>query len=69
MNLQEQLLDLDVTVNRISRGIDAVALMSEGLDQDLDPRIDGFHAICEYLFDTGQTLREQLDLCLALARR
>ena len=69
MNLQEQLLDLDVTVNRIARGIDAGALMSEGLDQDLDPRIDGFSAICEYLSDTGQTLREQLDLCLEAARR
>ena len=69
MNLQQQLLDLDVTVNRISRGISAVSLMSTGLDQDLDPRLDGFNAICEYLFDTDQMLRRQLNLCLDTVRQ
>lgn len=69
MTLQEQLLDLDVTVNQIFRGIHAVNLMSMGLDQTLDPNLDGLDAICDYLSDTGQTLRDQLDACLAAARQ
>ena len=69
MNIQEQLLDLDVTVNQISSGIHAVSLMTSGLDQGLDPCLDGFYAICDYLSDTGQTLRQQLDACLSAARQ
>ena len=64
MSLQEKLLDLDVTVNQISKGINAVALMSAGLDPELDPCLDGFDAICDYLGSTSRTLREQLDACL-----
>ena len=40
MTLQEQLLDLDVTVNRMSSGIHALILMSMGLDQALDLCLD-----------------------------
>lgn len=64
MNLQQQLLDLDVTVNQISSGINAVYLMSMGLDRTLDPCTDGFDAVCGYLTDASRTLREQLDACL-----
>ena len=64
MSLQKQLLDLDETVNQISRGINAVNLMSMGLDRRLDPCMDGFDAICDYLEDASQTLRNQLDACL-----
>lgn len=64
MNLQELLLDLDMSVNKISRGINAVTLMSAGLDREMDPCVDGFDAICDYLFDISQTLRTQLDACL-----
>jgi len=64
MNLQQQLLDLDETVNRISSGIHAVSLMSMGLDRTLDPCTDGFDAVCGYLTDASRTLREQLDACL-----
>lgn len=49
MSLREQLLDLDVTVNQISSGINAVYLMSMGLDRTLDPCTDGFDAVCGYL--------------------
>ena len=69
MNLQQQLLDLDETVNRISCGIHAVSLMSMGLDQTLDPNLDGLDAICSYLSHTGQILRAQLDLCLDTVRQ
>ena len=69
MTLQERLLDLDVTVSQISREINAVAAMSRGLDRVDDPCADGFYAISDYLSDTSQTLRDQLDLCLDMARR
>ena len=55
---------MDVTVNQISRGIHAVNLISIGLDQTLDPNLDGLDAICDYLSEAGRTLREQLDACL-----
>ena len=69
MSLQEQLLDLDSTVNQISRGINAVTLMSTGLDRDLDPCIDGFDAICDYLTSASQTLQTQLNACLDTVRQ
>ncbi len=37
MSLQEQLLDLDATAVQISRGINAVALMSMALDRTRAP--------------------------------
>ena len=64
MDLRERLLDLDETVNRLSSGISAVTLMSMGLDQTLEPYVDGFDVVCRYLGDTSRTLREQLDACL-----
>lgn len=64
MSLQEQLLDLDETVDRISKGINAVVLMSTGLDKAADPYADGFYAVCDYLTDAGRVLRTQLDDCL-----
>ena len=69
MTLQEQLLDLDVTVNRISRGIHAVFLISRGLDQAVGPDVDGLDAICEYLSDSDKILRKQLDCCLDTVRQ
>ncbi len=57
MTLQEQLLDLDMTVNRLSKGIHAVTLMSMGLNETRDPNLDGLDVVCDYLSDTGRTLR------------
>ena len=56
---------MDVTVNQISKGIDAVTLMSMGLDQTLAPYADGFDVACDYLAGASRTLREQLDVCLS----
>ncbi len=64
MTLREQLLDMDVMVNQISKGINAVVLMSEGLDRVRDPYADGFGVVCEYLTDAGRDLRNQVDACL-----
>lgn len=69
MTVQEQLLDLDVTVSQISREINAVSAMSKGLDRVDDPYADGFYAISDYLSNTSRTLREQLNLCLEAVRQ
>ena len=57
MTLQEQLLDLDMTVNRLSKGIHAVTLMSMGLNETRDLNLDGLDVVCDYLSDTDRTLR------------
>lgn len=69
MSLQKQLLDLDVTVNQISKGVSALVLMSQGLDQALEPCTDGFDVICGYLTDASRTLRAQTDACLSTLRQ
>lgn len=69
MTLQERLLELDVTANRISSGVNAVMLMSAGLDEAQLPYASGFDAACSYLAKASQALREQLDLFLDAVRQ
>ena len=57
-------LTLEITANQISRLINAVELMSTGLDLEDDPHADGFFAVCGYLVQTDQTLRKQVKNCL-----
>lgn len=64
MSLQEALLDLDTAVHNISKGVNAVQLMSQGLDRALDPYADGFDALCDYLLEADRALRKQMNLCL-----
>lgn len=44
MSLRGQLLDLTVTVNQITSGVNAVTLISMGLDRTIDLCMDGFDA-------------------------
>ena len=46
MSLKKELLDLEITANQISRLINAVELMSTGLDLEDDPHAVGFFAVC-----------------------
>ena len=64
MSLKKELLDLEITANQISRLINAVELMSTGLDLEDDPHADGFFAVCGYLVQTDQTRRKQVENCL-----
>jgi len=64
MNLQDELLDLDATVNQISRGVSAVVMMAKGLDETRYPYVDGFDVVSDYLVKAVHTLREQTDRCL-----
>ena len=64
MSLKKELLELETTANQISRMVNAVELMAMGLDMRDDPYADGFVAVCGYLVQTGQTLRQQVENCL-----
>ncbi len=64
MGLHEKLLDLDSSVHELSRGVNALGLMADGLDQAMDPYADGFHALYACLDDADRRVREQLKDCL-----
>ncbi|USF28619.1 hypothetical protein N510_003583 [Firmicutes bacterium ASF500] len=64
MGLREELLDLDAAANHISSIINAVDLMSAGLDRDDSPYAGGFFAVCRCLVQADQALREQVQKCL-----
>ena len=64
MSLKKELLELETTANQISRMVNAVELMAMGLDMRDDPYANGFFAVCGYLVQTGQTLRQQVENCL-----
>ncbi len=54
MGLHEKLLDLDSAVHEFSRGVNALGLMADGLDQVMDPYADGFHALYACLEDADR---------------
>ena len=64
MSLQKELLELEVAANQVSRLINAIDLMSIGLDQEDDSYADGFFAVCDYLIQADRTLRTQVKNCL-----
>ncbi len=64
MGLREKLLDLDSSVQELSRGVNALGLMADGLDQAMDPYADGFHALFACLDDADRRVREQVRDCL-----
>lgn len=63
-NLKETLLDLDTAVNRLSRGVNAVQVMSLGLNAAVTPYSEGLNVVCEYLIDADREVHRQLELCL-----
>ncbi len=64
MGLHEKLLDLDSAVHELSRGVNALGLMADGLDQVMDPYADGFHALYACLEDADRRVRQQVRDCL-----
>ncbi len=64
MGLREKLLDLDSSVQELSRGVNALGLMADGLDQAMDPYADGFHALYACLDDADRRVRKQVKDCL-----
>ena len=64
MSLHEKLLELDTAAGRISRGINALEVMSLGLGQAHDPYADGFAELSINLNEADREVRERLDKCL-----
>ncbi|NBI08510.1 hypothetical protein D1641_00550 [Colidextribacter sp. OB.20] len=64
MSLQQELLELETAANQVSRIINAIDLMSIGLDQEDDSHADGFFAVCDYLIQADRALREQVSRCM-----
>ncbi len=64
MSLHEKILDLDSEIQNFSRGVNALGLMAEGLDQAMDPYADGFNALYSYLEDADRKVRQRLKDCL-----
>ena len=64
MSLREELLELETAVYRMSKGVNAVQLMSLGLNRAIDPYAEDFGALCDYLTEADSVLRKQMDACL-----
>ncbi len=64
MSLHEELLDLDSAVTRLSQGVNALGLMTMGLDREAEPYADGFEVLFRYMLDVNREIRKYLDNCL-----
>ncbi len=64
MSLRSQLIDLDDSFNRLTRGVNAVGAMARAADSEGDTFADGLHAVWEYLSDAQDEARYKLDQCL-----
>ena len=57
----EELLELDVIADQISSGINAVGLMTMGLEEAQDPYADGFNVIWHYLVAAERDLQRYIN--------
>lgn len=64
MSLWENLDDLDIAIQNVSQGINAMEAMTLGLIQAKDPYADGFNALCTYLFQADMEVHKRLTACL-----
>ena len=63
MNIQENLLDLDTAVDKLSQGVNAVGLMSMGLVQTQDPYADSFCMLFHYMVEADRAVHAHLEAC------
>jgi len=66
MSLHEELLELDSAVRDLSRGVNALGLMAQGLGLAVDPYADGFSALFGYMMDADRKVRKYMDNCLEM---
>ena len=60
-----KLYDLEEAIGHLSDGVNAVEVMSMGLEQMQDTHAGGLYAVWRYLDGANQEVRRQLDLCLS----
>ncbi|NBI66437.1 hypothetical protein D1646_06340 [Pseudoflavonifractor sp. 60] len=63
MNLQDNLLELDAAVEKLSQGVNAVGLMSMGLVQTQNPYADSFCMLFNYMVEADRAVHAYLDAC------
>ena len=63
MNLQDNLLELDAAVDRLSQGVNAVGLMSMGLVQTQNPYADSFCMLFHCMVEADKAVHTYLDAC------
>ena len=64
MDIQKNLLDLEISAQRISDGIAAVRIMVLGLEDAGSEYTGAFHAVWDYLAEAEQEFQRQLAVCL-----
>ena len=64
MDIQKNLLELEVSAQRISDGLAAVRMMVLGLEDEESEYTGAFHAIWDYLADAEREFQKQLAVCL-----
>lgn len=64
MDIQKNLLELEVSAQRISDGVAAVRMMVLGLEDAGSEYTGAFHAVWSYLAEAEQEFQKQLAVCL-----
>ena len=64
MSFSKELDDLEVAIQDVSQGINALGAMTLGLIQAKDPYADGFNALYTYLYQADMEVHKHLKTCL-----
>ena len=64
MSFSKELDDLEIAIQDVSQGINALGAMTLGLIQAKDPYADGFNALYSYLFQADMEVHKHLTACL-----
>ena len=64
MDIQKNLLELEISAQRISDGVAAVRIMVLGLENMGSEYTGAFHAVWDYLAEAEQEFQKQLAVCL-----
>ncbi len=65
MDIQQNLLELETSAQRLSDGLAAVRIMVIGLEGAGSEYTGAFHAIWNYLDDADREFQKQLAACLS----
>ena len=64
MDIQKNLLELEISAQRISDGLAAIRMMVLGLEDMGSQYTGAFHAVEDYLSDADREFQKQLAACL-----
>lgn len=64
MSLWDDMDDLDIAIQSVSQGINALKVMTSGLLSEKAPYADGFNALSTYLIEADREVHKYLTACL-----